>query len=1571
MPTAPFYANTGSRLSIPASVQGTAPFTFQWQLNGSPIPGQTSATLDFTPTTTNDAGNLSLVVANAAGQATFLFGRLIVAPVGPGQPDLSYRPQSPGTVQAMAIDRDGSVLYGGPFFSQLETYAGVRKTLVDGTVDSSFITGAVIGSGSGPGLSQGTPRALLPLGNGSVLVGAADTSANARYYRRLLADGSQDTSWPWPQEIAGGPRKIAQLPDGKFLMAGGSTGGIHRLNADGSFDNTFLGPTSIGSFQSDYVSDFAVMPDGGILIVGKFTLVDGETRRSIARLHPSGALDTGWIPASISDSVFSVAIQTDGRILLGGNFTTVGNQPYRALARLNADGTLDASVGPILPNGSVVNTLETQPDGKVWVGGQFAGVQGRNHLIRINANGTVDTNAPNPGLPAALASSINLLRFTTDGRLWIGGGNLPIAGQTSANLARFFTDWTGPTIGYAGVDQSPDVGTSITLRGTTSGSFNTVQWRFQGNPVPGATGLELPLANLTTAASGLYDLVVASAGGAHTSAPVSVRVRGPVVIDQPPLPRVVALSNAANFSVTAFGKLPLSYQWFRDGVAVPNATGRTLSLTNLSLSASADYSVRVTAGDGSSAEGGPAYLAVVPAPGSTNASFRPALSTTTTFTTFRDIAFLPNGQAIVGGNFSTTGTGGPNAFLTRLNTDGTVDSTFQFNAAGISDFGAVERQPDGRLVVLLRLSTAPSPFIIRRLLADGSVDSGFVETEVFYGSDLRLHPDGGVLVVGSSGIERRNGDGSVDAGFKQRATMNGQALSVDVDPSGRIYVAGFFSTVGGVQRPGLARLLANGTVDSAFVPTQVLSSTRVVTALPDGALVGDQSAFFRFTESGARDLAYAWATRLNAWDILPTQQLIGLLNGSEGNGVIRSANGMPGRPFATMKVPRSFNGYSWVRVSPDGSIWLANGSVGTATDPATLLFRLSGLVTPLSILLQPQPQAVLPGGEARLQISASGTSAIRYQWQLNGQDLPGETNSVLVLRNVQAPNVGDYSVRITNASGSLTSQPARVSLIVPPVIAANPTSLVLSEGESAQLSVTAVGVQLRYQWLASATNLPGQTNATLILSNVGPARAGPYFVRVTNPAGTNDSLVAKIRIRPQPATGVGAGPANGLVRRWRFENNLTESVSGLTTIPYGTLTYGTGIESASALKVRSGQNWIQMGDGPGVASRLTDELFTVSFWIKPESEGTINPFSYLMLKRGNNPGSFQGTELTFWLSGTNGLGQGFGTNRLKIGANSMNTMVSADPRAYVPNLVGKWTHFAITYPGGNPVADFSIYLNGEKLKLGGGPFDFTPNNLQNAIGRYTPAATFQMDDFRVYNRALTDAEVASLSQPSTPVPPPNITSHPVTGSANAGAPFTFNVSATGPDLFYEWFRGTNLLANFDGPTLTIPSTTPSDAGDYRVTISNGGGSTNSLTGTLTVNAAVDPFVTLGRDGRPHRSRGRARCRPGRRRLQEPRRIRLRHRPHLRRRASPVHPRNVLRERSRVSHPHVHPTAEPRLGPGPRPHLSNARLQHGHPSHPGRYRDRRRFRHRHRPERPLHDHRVRPVLPDRDGPLITR
>ena len=85
--------------------------------------------------------------------------------------------------------------------------------------------------------------------------------------------------------------------------------------------------------------------------------------------------------------------------------------------------------------------------------------------------------------------------------------------------------------------------------------------------------------------------------------------------------------------------------------------------------------------------------------------------------------------------------------------------------------------------------------------------------------------------------------------------------------------------------------------------------------------------------------------------------------------------------------------------------------------------------TPPGITTQPADQVVDAGSTATFRVTASGTAPLSYQWRFNDANLAGRTTNSLVLSNVQSPNVGNYTVVVTNASGPpITSRTALLSL---------------------------------------------------------------------------------------------------------------------------------------------------------------------------------------------------------------------------------------------------------------------------------------------------------------------------------------------------------------------------------------------------------------------------------------------------------------------------------------------------------------------------------------------------------------
>lgn len=92
------------------------------------------------------------------------------------------------------------------------------------------------------------------------------------------------------------------------------------------------------------------------------------------------------------------------------------------------------------------------------------------------------------------------------------------------------------------------------------------------------------------------------------------------------------------------------------------------------------------------------------------------------------------------------------------------------------------------------------------------------------------------------------------------------------------------------------------------------------------------------------------------------------------------------------------------------------------------------LASPPGIAEPPADQTVSRSGTAGFTVGANGTPPLRYQWRLNGLDIPGATNATLTLSNVQIRHAGSYSVKVENEGGACISLTARLRLSDLPTI---------------------------------------------------------------------------------------------------------------------------------------------------------------------------------------------------------------------------------------------------------------------------------------------------------------------------------------------------------------------------------------------------------------------------------------------------------------------------------------------------------------------------------------------------------
>ena len=206
----------------------------------------------------------------------------------------------------------------------------------------------------------------------------------------------------------------------------------------------------------------------------------------------------------------------------------------------------------------------------------------------------------------------------------------------------------------------------------------------------------------------------------------------------------------------------------------------------------------------------------------------------------------------------------------------------------------------------------------------------------------------------------------------------------------------------------------------------------------------------------------------------------------------------------------------------EGPYWVVVTNLTGSATSAPAIFQVA---KPPLITLQPQNQTVNGNETATFLAAATGTPSLIYQWRWNATNLPGRTGPVLTLTNVQPTQQGPYSVVVANAYGNDVSIDALLTVHVPTVVLTHPTNVTIVPSpltntvttSNASFSVYAAGMgPLNYQWTLWGTNLPGATNAALVVSNVSLDATGPYAVRVSDNLTTVTSSNAMLRLLVKP-----------------------------------------------------------------------------------------------------------------------------------------------------------------------------------------------------------------------------------------------------------------------------------------------------------------------------------------------------------------------------------------------------------------------------------------------------------------------
>jgi uncharacterized delta-60 repeat protein len=549
-----------------------------------------------------------------------------------------------GNLYAVAELPNGQLLVGGYFstFDNIATGSLTRLNL-NGTVDSTFAP-ALIGEPPGP---------FLPLPNGNIL--AWDGRSRVLYLLDSTGSNAQSLG-----AVLGSDADIytmALQPNGQALVAGGfySIGGVSaynlaRLNEDGTLDPSFNPAPALANAQVSSVWTLAVQANGQILY--------GEQQGAMAgRLNSDGSVDpTRFGTATVPPRVLGVGASSDGRTFVVGEFTSVDGAPRMSVAALLPNGTLDPSFAPSAgivwadaANVTPAAQISVAGDGSVYVTGTLLGAGNlvTPGIARYLPDGTLDANfAPTLNSGGAFTAVTTM----PDGRIVAGGTFSSLNGQSRGNLAAF------------------DTGGLLDGTFASGGGTNAaVQWL-----APCSTG-GCFLGGAFTLLQGVRSEYVAAmnASGTVNAAFSSVALSvAPVGIAEAPNGEVVVSSGSQVVRLNGSGAIDFTYT-LPDLLHSANTTNFSDTVQALAcdsvgniLVAVSEYTMFIGAelSDGS-------FVLRLNSSGNVVSGF-PLLTQGGGGGTFKYLAALADGQAIVGGFFTDLGGGAPASGLAITTSSG-------------------------------------------------------------------------------------------------------------------------------------------------------------------------------------------------------------------------------------------------------------------------------------------------------------------------------------------------------------------------------------------------------------------------------------------------------------------------------------------------------------------------------------------------------------------------------------------------------------------------------------------------------------------------------------------------------------------------------------------------------------------------------------------------------------------------------------------------------------------------------------------------------------------------------------
>ncbi|MDB6025515.1 MAG: non-specific endonuclease, partial [Verrucomicrobiales bacterium] len=1101
--------------------------------------------------------------------------------------------------------------------------------------------------------------------------------------------------------------------------------------------------------------------------------------------------------------------------------------------------------------------------------GIVANPASRTNLATTTATFTVGADGATPLTYAWKKDGVNL----SDGGNISGATNATLTitmvlASDVANYSCYITNangWTNsssaalvvldPAILTQPLNQTNIQGATATFVSSAGGTASLAyQWKREGTNltdvgnIVGSATATLTVSNVSSNDVGNYSLVVTNSLGSITSSTVSLTVLIPPTITAQPVTRTNNTGTTATFTVAASGTQPLAYRWKKNGVnltdtgTVTGSTTAALTISNVQAANGGIYSAVVTNSAGS-ATSSDATLEIATAQGEIVLS---GSSYTQNFDSMGTGTNLPAGWLMTAPGTAAP-TYGSSANFSNVNLTASSGGP---TTGGRYSWAPTTNTSD-RAVGVMTSGTYASPNSIMSGFYNGTGSNIVALTLSFDIERYRINSSAAsntffLSYDGTNWISYTTGDsGAFSTGTTTHTFTGGTVVSksfalsgLSITNNGRFYLRWNLGTVGSnSQGLGLDNVVLEAT----------LANPPVITANPSSQTVDPGTAVnFTVSVTGSEPLNYRW---------------------SKGGIPLNDGGNISGSSTVTLTVGSV--GLSDV-ATYDVVITNFMGSVTSAG--ATLTLTNGAVVTE-----NPISRTNISGTSVTFAVSASGANPLIYQWRkdtinlTNGGTIFGANSDSLTVTSLAPNDAGSYSVVVTNGAASALSATATLTVLVPPTITQQPVSSTNRVGDNVSFNVTATSpLALSYQWFHGGVDL-GVNSSTLSLTGITSADVGTYSVVVANIAGTATSASAALHIVPfvttQPIAqtntygdasatfSVSASGEGTLSYQWKKDGG---NITGATNTSY-TITNPAVADSALySVRINNDYGFV---DSDAVSLVVNKKLLTVTAEDKSKVYGNANP------------------EFTVSYAG-------FITGDSTA---SLTTLPTATSTATSSTGIGSQ---AITASGG-AAANYSFsYVEGS-LTITVRPITVTADAKNKAFGQTDPTLTYQVTTGSL---AGTDAFAGALTRAPGEEPAsyaiqqgsltaggnynltfvsanltiagsvPTIVSEAVSRTNNVLSLATFDVTATGGGLGYQWVKTTivtnitkvglisttnvvtNVLAvsngaNITGATgasLSILSVVHTNEGSYTVVVTNSVGAVTSAPVVLKV---LEPFIT--------------------------------------------------------------------------------------------------------------------------------